>query len=185
MADVLRVCPLCGHHHCSQTHILCNCPGLSMERAGLDHDLALIVNRLHPGPGRSLGRAIQHLLFHHRDIANRGQLWTGLWAPRHRAFYTLDTLPRARRGVGTPALAAHSATERTRGAGAPRTGHGPHFSRPSGKARSRVPLPPTQAAPHRSTTPGSTSPDSTDSHTRLWPRTTHAPSSGTDCLPET
>ena len=45
----------------------------------------LIVNRLHPGPGRSLGRAIHHLLFHHRDIAHRGNLWTGLWAPQHRA----------------------------------------------------------------------------------------------------
>ena len=54
------------------------------KRAGVDHDLALIVNRLNSGPGRSLGRAIHHLLFHHRDIAHRGQLWTGLWAPRHR-----------------------------------------------------------------------------------------------------
>ena len=83
MADVVGVCPHCGHPHCSQTHILCNCPGLSAEQAGLDHDLALIVNRLHPGPGRSFGRAIQHLLFHHRDIGHRGQLWTG---PGHRSI---------------------------------------------------------------------------------------------------
>ena len=47
---------------------------LSTERAGLAHDLSLIVNRLRPGPGRSLGLAIHHLLFHHRDIAYRGQL---------------------------------------------------------------------------------------------------------------
>ena len=78
--------PLCGHPHCSHTHILCNCSGLAAERSGLSHDLALIVNRLPIGPGRALGRAIHHLLFHHCDIANRGQLWTGLWAPRHRAL---------------------------------------------------------------------------------------------------
>ena len=36
--------------------------------------------------GRSLGRAIHHLLFHHRDIAHRGQLWTGLWTPQHRTL---------------------------------------------------------------------------------------------------
>ena len=86
MAATLGVCPLCGHPNCSQTHILCNCPSLSAERAGLAQDLALIVNRLHPGPGRSLGRAIHHLLFHHRDITHRGNLWTGLWAPQHRAL---------------------------------------------------------------------------------------------------
>ena len=86
LADLLGVCPLCGHPHCSQTHILCNCPGLSAERAGLAHDLALLVNRLPPGPGRSLGRAIHHLLFHHRDIAHRGHLWTGLWTPQQRAL---------------------------------------------------------------------------------------------------
>ena len=39
-----------------------------------------------PGPGRSLGRAIHHLLFHHRDIAHRSHLWTGLWTPQQRAL---------------------------------------------------------------------------------------------------
>ena len=86
MEDILGVCPLCGHPQCSQTHILCNCPGLSAERASLAQDLALIINRLQPGPGRALGRAIHHLLFHHRDIAHRGHLWTGLWTPQHRAL---------------------------------------------------------------------------------------------------
>ena len=32
-----------------------------------------------------VGRSITSL-FHHRDLSNRGQLWTGLWAPRHRAL---------------------------------------------------------------------------------------------------
>ena len=80
------MCPLCGHPHCSQTHIQCNCPGLAPERDGLAQDLALLVHRLRPGPTRSLGRAIHHLLFHHRDIEHRGQLWTGLWTPHHRAL---------------------------------------------------------------------------------------------------
>ena len=86
MADTLGRCPLCGHPNCSQTHILCTCPGLSAERTGLAQDLTLIVHRLHPGPGRSLGRAVLHLLFHHRDIAHRGHLWTGLWTPQQRAL---------------------------------------------------------------------------------------------------
>ena len=86
LADILGVCPLCGHPQCSQTHILCNCPGLVTERDGLAQDLALIVQRLRPGPERALGRAIHHLLFHHRDIEHRGQLWTGLWTPQHRAL---------------------------------------------------------------------------------------------------
>ena len=86
MADVLGVCPLCGHPHCSQTHILCNCPGLANERDGLAQDLALIVQRLQPGPARSLGRAIHYLLFHHRTIEHRGHVWTGLWPPQHRAL---------------------------------------------------------------------------------------------------
>ena len=86
MADILGVCPLCAHPHCSQTHILCTCPGLATERAGLAQDLALSVNRLRTGPARALGRAIYHLLFHHRAIAHRGQLWTGLWTPQHRAL---------------------------------------------------------------------------------------------------
>ena len=70
----------------SQTHILCYCPGLAAERAGLDQELALIVNRLPPGPGCSLGRAIHNLLFRQRDIAHRGHLWTGLWTPQQRAL---------------------------------------------------------------------------------------------------
>ena len=86
MADILGISPLCGHPHCSQTHILCTCPGLSAERAGLAQDLALIVNRLQPGPGRSLGRALHHVLFHHRDITHRSHLWTGLWTPQQRAL---------------------------------------------------------------------------------------------------
>ena len=44
------------------------------------------MQRLRPGPTRSLGRAIHHLLFHQRDIDHRGQLWTGLWTPHHRAL---------------------------------------------------------------------------------------------------
>ena len=80
MAAILGVCPLCGHPHRSQTHI--NCSGLSTERAGLAQDQSLIVHGLHPGPCRSLGRAIHYLLFHHRDIAHRGHLW----APQHRAL---------------------------------------------------------------------------------------------------
>ena len=85
LADVLGVCPLCGHPSCSQTHILCNCPGIAAERDGLAQDLALMVHRLRPGPERSLGRAFHHLLFHHRGIDHRGHLWTGLWTPQQRA----------------------------------------------------------------------------------------------------
>ena len=78
LADVLGVCPLCGHCSCSQTHILCNCPGLTEERASLHHDLTLLAARIPRGPRRNLARAFQRLLFHDPGIANHGQLWTGL-----------------------------------------------------------------------------------------------------------
>ena len=80
----LSHCPLCGHPLCSQTHILCDCPGLSHDRAGLHLDLTVLIGQLPRGPCRSLGRAYQHLLFHRPGIVDRGQLWTGLWSPDHR-----------------------------------------------------------------------------------------------------
>ena len=75
-------CPLCGHGSCSQTHILCTSPGIAEERASLHHDLTLLAGRT--GPRRTLVRAYQRLLFHEPGVANRGQLWTGLWSPQHR-----------------------------------------------------------------------------------------------------
>ena len=181
MANVLGVCPLCGHPHCSQTHILCNCPGLFTERAGLAHDLALIMNRLRPGPGRSLGRAIHHLLFHHhhRNIAHRGQLWTGLWAPpttlltqrgtphltghqhldHHGRDNPLDPVQGARPGPGIAAHAPHHSTGCPRGdPGAPRNGHGPLPFGPAGTASTGVTLPPTQATSSRPSTSGTAPP---------------------------
>ena len=77
-------CPLCGHPRCSQTHIICECPRSSHERASLHHDLTLLTRRLPCGPCRTLGRAHQRLLFHESDIQDRGQLWTGLWTGAHR-----------------------------------------------------------------------------------------------------
>ena len=68
LADVLGICPLCGHGICSQTHILCNCPGVAAERASLHHDLTLLVARILRGPRRTL------LGPYEPGIANRGQL---------------------------------------------------------------------------------------------------------------
>ena len=61
-----------------------NCPGIAEERASLHHDLTLLAGRTPRGPRRTLVRAYQRLLFHEPGIANRGQLWTGLWSPQHR-----------------------------------------------------------------------------------------------------
>ena len=77
------MCPL---PHCSQTHIFCNCPGIAAERTGLNHHLGLLVDCIPTGPGRALGRAIHNMHFQLPNVANRGQLWTGLWSPRHRAI---------------------------------------------------------------------------------------------------
>ena len=74
LAEVLGVCPLCGHGSCSKTHILCNCPGIADERASLHHDLTLLAGRTPRGPRHTLVRAFQRLLFHEPGIANRGQL---------------------------------------------------------------------------------------------------------------
>ena len=82
LADILGVCPL---PHCSRTHIFCNCPGIAAERTGLNHHLGLLVDCIPTGPGRALGRAIHNMHFQLPNVANRGQLWTGLWSPRHRA----------------------------------------------------------------------------------------------------
>ena len=84
LAAHLAACPLCGHSPCSQSHILCDCPGLSHERAGLHLDFRILVGQLAGGPCRALGRAVTELLFHHPGIQERGQLWTGLWTPKQR-----------------------------------------------------------------------------------------------------
>ena len=86
LADHLAACPLCGHPSCSQSHILCDCPGLSHERAGLLLDFLILTGQLARGPCRALGRAVTELLFHHPGLQERGQLWTGLWTPQQRGL---------------------------------------------------------------------------------------------------
>ena len=44
----------------------------------------MLIGRLPRGPCRALGRAYQHLIFHLANIADRGQLLTGLWTSDHR-----------------------------------------------------------------------------------------------------
>ena len=83
----LSVCPLCGQSPCSQTHILCDCPGLTHDRAGLHLDFRILSGQLARGPCRAVGRAVTDLLFHHPHIQERGQLWTGLWTPDQRGLF--------------------------------------------------------------------------------------------------
>ena len=59
-------------------------PTASTNLAGRHHDLTLLAAGIPRGPRRNPARAFQRLLFHEPDIANRGQLWTGLWSPWHR-----------------------------------------------------------------------------------------------------
>ena len=65
-------------------NILCECSGLTHDRAGLHMDLTVLIGPLPRGPCRPLGRVYQYLLFHRPDIAEREQLWTGLWTSDHR-----------------------------------------------------------------------------------------------------
>ena len=46
----------------------------------------MFIGHLSRGPCRELGRAVMELLFHHPGLQDRGQLWTGLWTPAHRAL---------------------------------------------------------------------------------------------------
>ena len=64
--------PLCGHPRWSQTQIICECPRLTHERAGLHLDLTVLISRHPRGPRRSLGREYQRLLFH-RPAATSGR----------------------------------------------------------------------------------------------------------------
>ena len=79
-------------HHClicrrglgTQAHILCECPALAQIRLSNHIDFNKAVRRLPPGPERTLGQAIVHLLHFHQPLEERGQLWTGLWTAAHR-----------------------------------------------------------------------------------------------------
>ena len=79
-------------HHCliyrrglgTQAHILCECPVLAQVRLSNHIDFNRAVRRLPPGPERTLGQAIVHLLHFHQPLEERGQLWTGLWTAAHR-----------------------------------------------------------------------------------------------------
>ena len=54
LADHLAACPLWGHSPCSQSHILCDCPGLTHERAGLHLDFRILAGQLARGHGAPL-----------------------------------------------------------------------------------------------------------------------------------
>ena len=79
-------------HHClicrrglgTQAHIICECPALAQIRLSNHIDFNRVVRRLPPGPERTLGQAIVHLLHFHQPLEERGQLWTGLWTAAHR-----------------------------------------------------------------------------------------------------
>ena len=205
MADFLGVCPLCGHPHCSQTHILCNCPGLATERAGLAQDLALLVNRLRPGPERSLGRAI-----HHQDIDHHGQLWTGLWTAEHRALLSphlrLCTHKEGQRillnistwttsGVTTlwthfkehvqdleplPTLPTTLPNAPNGRHGAPRPGHGPLRLSHAGPTSAGVTLPPNQATATQPPLSGTAPTDSAAASHRPCSQAPHGRHHGAD-----
>ena len=79
-------------HHClicrrglgTQAHIICECPALAQIRLSNHIDFNRAIRRLPPGPERTLGQAIVHLLHFHQPLEERGQLWTGLWTAAHR-----------------------------------------------------------------------------------------------------
>ena len=63
LADHVAACPLCGHSPCSQTHIICDCPGLTHERAGLHLDFRILTGQQARGPWS--GRPCSHRTLGH------------------------------------------------------------------------------------------------------------------------
>ena len=159
-ADHLAACPLCGHSPCSQSHIICDCPGLTHERAGLHLDYRILTGQLARGPCRALGRAVTELLFHHPGIQERGQLWTGLWTPEQRGLIA-PALHRCtlREGQRTLLTLSQRATEGVRQLWTRFTTLVEEVSAAPLPPLPPLPSPPTPASPARSPSRRAPSPD--------------------------
>ena len=81
----MSVGPLCGHGSCSQTHI----SFVTVLESRKNAQVFIKTSHFsqagpHGGHNARSSGPYQRLLFHEPGIANRGQLWTGLWYTRHR-----------------------------------------------------------------------------------------------------
>ena len=74
----VSACPIC-RRHCTQAHVLCDCPSTAGARMEGSFDLNLIVSRLPPGPTMELGRKFQLLLSTFNQPTLMARRWAGQW----------------------------------------------------------------------------------------------------------